>query len=134
VVVQEKTAPIKGRFVEVVGYYSPTGKEKVIKFELDRIKYWLSVGAQPSDTVASLLKKEGVSGMEKYIAPRDKKRKKKNPTEEEQAAAAPAEQSAPQEAPATEAPAPEAAPAEEPKAEEKPQEPATEAPAQEAAA
>ena len=77
VVVQEHTAPIKGKFVEELGYYRPADDPKVFKVNTERIKYWISVGAQPSDSVAVLLKKDGLDGMEKYIEPRDKKRKKK---------------------------------------------------------
>ncbi len=115
VVVQEKTAPIKGKFVEVVGHYKPTSAEKTIEFKLERIKHWLSVGAQPSDTVASLLKREGVAGMEKYLAPRNKKRPKKNPSEEEIAAAEAAKQPKAEATPTSEE-APKDAPAEEPAA------------------
>jgi len=44
--------------IEFLGHFLPHDKE--VKLETDRIKYWLSVGAQPSDTVARLLVKEGV--------------------------------------------------------------------------
>jgi len=78
VVVQEHTAPIKGNFVEVVGYYRPTTPDKECQIDLERAKHWLSVGAQPSDTVAVLLKKLGMDGMEKFIAPRRISQKRKN--------------------------------------------------------
>jgi small subunit ribosomal protein S16 len=131
-VVQEHTAPIKGKFVENLGYFKPAEDPKVFKVDLERVKYWLSVGAQPSDTVAVWLKREGVEGMEKYIDPRDKQRKKKKEVPEEAppapaAPAAPAEEPAAEEAPKEEAPA---APAEESAAEEAPKE---EAPAEEPA-
>ena len=133
VVVQEHTSPIKGKFVEVLGVYRPTSNPKEIKIDLDRAKYWISVGARPSDTVAALLKKEGMDNMDKYIAPRDKQRKKKKEVPEEEvkaAAPAPAAEAPAAEAPAAEAPA-EEAPAEEVKAAEAP---AAEAPAEEAKA
>ena len=82
IVVAEHTAPIKGRFVEVLGHYIPNRNPKVLEYDEKKIKEWISKGAKPTDTVASLLKNAGVSGMEKYIAPRNKKRKKKNETEE----------------------------------------------------
>jgi small subunit ribosomal protein S16 len=129
IVVQEHTAPIKGKFIELVGNYIPTQNPKVLKINAERVKHWISVGAQPSDTVATLLKREGFEGMERYIAPRDRQRKKKNAEEEEAAPAKPAA-----EAPAVEEKAEEAAPAEEaPAAEEKAEEaaPAEEAPAAE---
>lgn len=141
-VVAEKSNPVKGRFVEVVGFYNPS-ENKRLEVDEDRVKYWISQGAKPSDTVASLLKHKGMSDMEQYIGRRDKQRPKKNPSEEELAAmeaanapaeeapaadapteeAAPATEDAPaeEEAPAAEeaAPAAEEAPAEEPAAEEK---------------
>ena len=67
VVVQEHTAPIKGKFVESIGYFRPADDPKVFSVDLERVKHWLSVGAQPSDTVAVLLKKEGIEGLDKYI-------------------------------------------------------------------
>lgn len=53
VVCDKKNPPQAGRFVEVLGYFNPLTKEK--NFKTDRIKYWLSVGAQPSDTVNNFL-------------------------------------------------------------------------------
>ena len=48
-----------GKFIEIVGRYNPLarGQEKKIDLELDRIKEWISKGAQPSDTVKSLIRK-----------------------------------------------------------------------------
>ncbi|OIP80879.1 30S ribosomal protein S16 [Candidatus Peregrinibacteria bacterium CG22_combo_CG10-13_8_21_14_all_44_10] len=82
IVVAEHTSPIKGKFIEVLGFYNPIENPKQLEFKEDRIKYWISVGAQPTDTVASLLKSKGMADMDKYIAPRDKKRKGKGPEEE----------------------------------------------------
>jgi len=147
IVVAEHTAPIKGRFVEEVGFYNISRTPRLLEVKQDRVKYWISVGAQPTDTVAGLLKGLGMEGMEKFIGPRNLKRKKKNPSEAEIAAEeaknnpqpvaeAKAEEAAP-EAPAEEAKAEEAAPeapAEEAKAEEAaPEAPAEEAKAEEAA-
>ncbi|MBI5753842.1 30S ribosomal protein S16 [Candidatus Peregrinibacteria bacterium] len=73
VVLQEHTAPVKGKFIEELGFYRPAAKPKEVKFELDRVKHWLKMGAQPSDTVAVLLKKQGVENMDAFIAPRNKK-------------------------------------------------------------
>lgn len=58
IVTEKKNSPIAGRFVEIVGFYNPQTKEKNLK--TDRIKYWLSVGAQPSDTVYNLLVSEKI--------------------------------------------------------------------------
>ncbi len=57
VVVAEKSAPIKGRFVEVLGHFNPRTKEVVI--DVDRAKARLAQGAQPSETAAMLLGREG---------------------------------------------------------------------------
>lgn len=46
------------KFIEIIGHYSP--KTKVLEIKEDRAKYWLSVGAQPSDTVRAMLVKKGV--------------------------------------------------------------------------
>lgn len=56
-------SPRDGRFLEIVGTYNPIatrGGIKEIRLKVDRIKYWLSVGAQPSDRVAWILGKFGV--------------------------------------------------------------------------
>lgn len=55
VVVIERTRPRNGRVREAVGTYNPLIKPAEIKLNMERIKYWLSVGAQPSDTVRSFL-------------------------------------------------------------------------------
>jgi small subunit ribosomal protein S16 len=49
-----------GRFLELVGTYNPLSDPVITTFKEERIKYWLSEGAIPSDTVKSLLKKEGI--------------------------------------------------------------------------
>ena len=51
-----------GRVIEELGWYDPNAKdpEKQVKLNAERLKYWLSVGAQPSDTVNDLLKKNGI--------------------------------------------------------------------------
>lgn len=58
VVVTEATAPPKGKYKEAVGFYNAALKE--LKLNSERIKYWLSVGAQPTVSVHNLLVKEGV--------------------------------------------------------------------------
>lgn len=49
--------PRDGRFIEQLGYYDPLPEPKVVKFDIERVDYWLSVGAQASETVQRLLKK-----------------------------------------------------------------------------
>jgi small subunit ribosomal protein S16 len=58
VVTDKKNPPRGGRFVEEVGFWNPLKKEKVLRE--DRIKYWLSVGAQPSLAVFNLLVSEKI--------------------------------------------------------------------------
>lgn len=50
--------PRDGRFIERLGFYNPvaSGQETSFKIELDRVDYWLSHGAQPSETAAKLIK------------------------------------------------------------------------------
>ena len=51
-----------GRVIETLGYYLPKHPraDEQVSLNADRIKYWLSVGAQPSDTVASMIRKAGI--------------------------------------------------------------------------
>ena len=49
-----------GRAIEEIGYYNPVSEPKQLKINEERAKYWLSVGAQPTDTTRGLLKKGGV--------------------------------------------------------------------------
>ena len=54
----DKRAPRDGRLIEELGWFDPIAPEdKQLSFKADRIDYWLSVGAQPSRTVASLLRR-----------------------------------------------------------------------------
>jgi len=57
IVVADGRSPRDGRFIEEIGTYLPLQKSDNVKLKLDRARYWLSVGAQPSDTVASLIRK-----------------------------------------------------------------------------
>lgn len=63
VVTNKINPPQGGQFVEQVGFYNPLTNEKNLK--ADRIKYWLSVGAQPSDTIHNMLVTEKVIEGEK---------------------------------------------------------------------
>ncbi len=58
----ESRAPRDGRVIEELGYYDPTNKDQAKQFNanLDRCRFWLDHGAVPSETVSSLLKKNGV--------------------------------------------------------------------------
>jgi small subunit ribosomal protein S16 len=86
VVVADSRSPRDGKFIEIIGTYDPkrTGHNSTLK--MDRIEHWISKGAQPSDTVRSLIKKN--------------RKQASAPAEEAAPAAAPAEETAA--APATE--------------------------------
>ena len=59
VVAADKEAPRDGRFLEILGHYNPRTEPSTITLQEDRIFHWLSVGAQPSDSVARLFKQMG---------------------------------------------------------------------------
>ena len=74
--VAESSARRDGRFIERIGYFNPiaTGKAQRLSVDLERVDYWISVGAQPSDRVAALIKqaRKGDTGpkvIEKKTAP-----------------------------------------------------------------
>ena len=60
VVVIERTRARDGRVREAVGTYDPLKKPAEIKLDAERIKHWISVGAQPSDTVRSLIRQQKI--------------------------------------------------------------------------
>ena len=112
VVVADQRSPRDGKIIEEIGTYNPLQKDNNFRLDLERVDYWLGVGAQPSDTVASFIKKARKAG-------------DAAPAEEAAEESAPAAETAPEPAPAPaeEAPAAEAAAnteaeAEEPKSEE----------------
>ena len=105
----DSRAPRDGRVIEELGSYDPKAKDAAKQFvaKLERCKYWLDVGAVPSETVSSLLKKSGLEHKQlrlpkpgkprpKVEEPEKKEAKKKEPKEEAAAEAA-------KEAPKTEA-------------------------------
>jgi small subunit ribosomal protein S16 len=57
VVVADKRSPRDGKFIEIVGHYDPKKPDHNSGLKLDRVEHWISRGAQPSDTVRSLIKK-----------------------------------------------------------------------------
>jgi small subunit ribosomal protein S16 len=59
IVVADSRAPRNGAFVEEIGYYNPLTDPAELKVDNDRANYWIKSGAQPTDTVRSLLKKSG---------------------------------------------------------------------------
>lgn len=61
VVVIESSKPRNGRVVELVGTYDPLKKPAEVKLNAERIKHWLGVGAQPSDTVRSFIDQQKIA-------------------------------------------------------------------------
>lgn len=57
IVVADNRSPRDGKFIEELGTYLPLKKSDNYTLDLERAKYWLGVGAQPSETVASMIKK-----------------------------------------------------------------------------
>jgi len=56
-VAADQRAPRDGRFIEQLGYYNPMSDPFVLKFDLERVDYWLSKGAQPTDTAKRLIER-----------------------------------------------------------------------------
>ena len=144
IVIADSRRPRDGKFIEKVGFFNPLlpkDKKERLNLDTDRIKYWLSQGAQPSDRVARFLGQENIIPMPAQknnpikAKPKKKAQEKLKAAEEakkaaEAAAAAPAAESpaaeetpAVEAAPAEQAPVAESAPAEQaPAAKEAPEE------------
>ncbi len=60
VVVADSRYPRDGRFIEEIGYYDPTKNPANVQIDAEKAKKWISNGAQPTDTVKDLLKKNGI--------------------------------------------------------------------------
>ncbi len=60
VVVADSRYPRDGRFIEEIGYYNPQTEPAEVKIDAEKAKSWLSKGAQPTETVRTLLKKSGI--------------------------------------------------------------------------
>ncbi|MCR4581721.1 MAG: 30S ribosomal protein S16 [Bacilli bacterium] len=60
IIVADSRSPRDGRFIETVGTYDPVKKDNNISVNEERVNYWLTNGAQPTDTVKSILSKSGV--------------------------------------------------------------------------
>lgn len=61
VVVADSRYPRDGRFIEELGYYNPLTNPVEIKIDSEKAKKWIANGAQPTETVKSLLKKAGIT-------------------------------------------------------------------------
>lgn len=77
VVLADKRWSAKRKFVEVLGHYLPAREPPQLTVDQERISKWIAKGALPSDTVARLLTKSGMKGLEKFIVPYAKKQSKK---------------------------------------------------------
>lgn len=60
IIVADSRSPRDGRFIETVGFYDPLSDPATVRIDHARASYWYSVGAQPTDTVRSLLVRQGV--------------------------------------------------------------------------
>ena len=60
IVVADSRYPRDGRFIDEVGYYNPLTDPVDLKVDTEKVQKWISNGAQPTDTVKSLLKKAGI--------------------------------------------------------------------------
>ncbi len=70
-VVLDRKKPTNGAVIETLGYYDPMLKEPKIELSEERVLYWLSEGAQPTDSVRNLFKRAGV--WQKSVAAKDAK-------------------------------------------------------------
>lgn len=124
IVVAEHSAPIKGRYIDLLGTFDPLVEKHGFVVDTAKVEEWIKKGAKPTNTIARLLKGQGMKGMEPFIVEMKDRVVKK--TKKEEAPAAPAAPAAPvAEATGDEGetkPAEEAAPVEEKKEEEKPAE------------
>ncbi|MCS6888699.1 30S ribosomal protein S16 [Chloroflexus sp.] len=60
IVVADSRSPRDGKFIETIGYYLPTRQPKVLEVKADRARYWLGVGAQPTEVVVKLFQRVNI--------------------------------------------------------------------------
>jgi small subunit ribosomal protein S16 len=60
ILVADSQSPRDGKFIEIIGQYAPRQSERSLQVNEERANYWLNVGAQPTDTVRSLLRRAGI--------------------------------------------------------------------------
>jgi len=70
IVIAEHTSPVNGKFIEILGTYDPVSPSKPLTLDADRLLHYVKNGAKPSDTVARLAVKSGVSECEKFVKKR----------------------------------------------------------------
>ena len=62
IVAADSRSPRDGRFIESFGFYDPVTEPATVRVDADRARHWLSVGAQPTDTVRDIFRREGLLG------------------------------------------------------------------------
>src|SRR6201981_4056375 len=118
IVVADSRSPRDGRFIERLGYFNPLlprDKTDRLKLDLDKVKDWMTKGAQPSDRVMRFLDAAGIAKREKRNNPQKAIPRKERKAQAEAAAKA-ADEKPKAEPPKTDAPKAEAKPAEQPAA------------------
>jgi len=60
IVAADSRSPRDGRIIESLGYYDPLTEPSTVKVDEERVRHWLNVGAQPSETVRNLLRRQGL--------------------------------------------------------------------------
>ncbi len=60
VVVADSRYPRDGRFIEEIGYYNPTSNPPEVKIDAEKVEQWIKNGAQPTDTVKDIFRKNGI--------------------------------------------------------------------------
>ncbi len=68
IVVANSTNARDGKFIETVGHFDPLTEPQAVTINVERVKYWLSVGAQPTDVTRVLLIKQGLLEPKKFTA------------------------------------------------------------------
>lgn len=91
-VVADSRCARNGKFIENLGTYNPLKEPFELKLKKERVQYWLSVGATPTETARELLVKDGILEAKAYVAPRAKKMPPAPKAKEENAEATPAEE------------------------------------------
>lgn len=94
VVVTDKASPRDGRFVESLGYYKPLSEPARLVLDLERVDYWIGKGAQPSNTVKSLIGRARDGGDETVAVGEVDAEQRKQQAKEELAAKRAAEEAA----------------------------------------
>ncbi|MDR1563817.1 MAG: 30S ribosomal protein S16 [Oscillospiraceae bacterium] len=61
IVVADSRYPRDGRFIEEIGYYNPLKEPAEVKIDAEKVQQWIANGAQPTDTVKALLKRNGIA-------------------------------------------------------------------------